>query len=92
MRQLRQLLPLARPPVQGQGHDLQLPQDFDNSSNAGFLVEGSACACARPARSMSCPSTRPAAVEGAPPELTDLCRIISQVHARHGYLLSAVEE
>ena len=31
-------------------------------------------------------------VVGAPPELSDLCRIISQVHARHGYLLSAVQE
>jgi hypothetical protein len=31
-------------------------------------------------------------IANAPPELTDLCRIITQVHARHGYLLSPVGE
>ena len=31
-------------------------------------------------------------IADAPPELADLCRIITQVHARHGYLLSPVGE
>jgi putative selenate reductase len=31
-------------------------------------------------------------IENAPPELADMCRIVSQVHGQHSYLLSAVEE
>jgi len=31
-------------------------------------------------------------IDDAPPELSDLCRIITQVHAQHGYLLSPVAE
>ena len=69
-----------------------LPQDFDRSSNAGFLVEGSRVR-ARQAGKVYELSIGPAGrIEGAPPELVDLCRIIHQVQTRHGYLLSPVEE
>ena len=69
-----------------------LRQDFDNSTNSGFLVEGSAVR-ARESGKVYELSIGPAGrIEGAPPELSDLCRIITQVHAQHGYLLSPVGE
>ena len=31
-------------------------------------------------------------VENAPAELSDMCRVIAQIHSKHSYLLTAVEE
>ena len=31
-------------------------------------------------------------VESAPAELSDMCRVITQIHSKHSYLLTAVEE
>lgn len=69
-----------------------LRQDFDNSSNAGFLVEGSSVRVRHGEKIYELPIDGAGRIANAPPELTDLCRIITQVHARHGYLLSPVGE
>jgi putative selenate reductase len=63
-----------------------------NSSNAGFLVQGSAVRVRHAQKVYELAIDGASRIAGAPPELADLCRIISQVHARHGYLLSAVGE
>jgi putative selenate reductase len=69
-----------------------LRQDFDNSSNAGFLVEGSAVRVRHGAKVHELRIDSASRIVDPPPELGDLCRIITQVHARHGYLLSPVGE
>jgi putative selenate reductase len=68
-----------------------LRQDFDGSSNAGFLVEGSALRVRQAGQVYELTIDPAGRIDGAPPELSDMCRIISQVHARHGYLLSPVQ-
>jgi len=69
-----------------------LPQDFENSTNAGFLVQGSAVRVRHAGECYELSIDAASRIEDAPPELSDLCRIITQVHARHGYLLSPVAE
>jgi putative selenate reductase len=69
-----------------------LPQDFENSTNAGFLVEGSAVRARHAGRLYDLSIDAASRIDHAPPELSDLCRIITRVHAQHGYLLSPVAE
>jgi len=69
-----------------------LRQDFDNSTNAGFLVEGEAVRARQGGKVYELSIDAASQVTGAPPELSDLCRIISRVHAGHRYLMSAVGE
>ena len=69
-----------------------LRQDFDASTNAGFLVEGSAVRVRQGAKVYDLSIDGSGRIANAPPELADLCRIIIQVRARHGYLLSPVGE
>ena len=69
-----------------------LPQDFENSTNAGFLVEGSAVRARHAGKLYDLTIDAASRIDDAPPELSDLCRIITQVHALHGYLLSPVAE
>ena len=69
-----------------------LRQDFDSSTNAGFLVEGSAVRVRQAGKRYDLSIDAASRIDDAPPELSDLCRIITQVHAQHGYLLSPVAE
>jgi putative selenate reductase len=69
-----------------------LRQDFDASTNAGFLVEGSTVRVRQGAKVYDLSIDGSGRIANAPPELADLCRIILQVRARHGYLLSPVGE
>jgi putative selenate reductase len=69
-----------------------LRQDFDDSTNAGFLVEGSAVRVRQGAKVYDLSIDGASRIANAPPELDDLTRIITQVHARHRYLLSPVGE
>jgi len=69
-----------------------LPQDFENSTNAGFLVQGSAVRVRHAGKLYDLSIDAAGRIKDASPELSDLCRIITQVHARHGYLLSPVAE
>lgn len=69
-----------------------LPQDFANSTNPGFLVEGSALSVRQDGKVYALSIGSDSRIEQAPPELADICRIVSQVHRQHSYLLSAVEE
>jgi putative selenate reductase len=69
-----------------------LPGDFETSTNAGFLVAGSAVRMRQQGRVYDLSIDAASRIVGAPPELSDLCRIVSQVHAQHAYLLSAVGE
>jgi putative selenate reductase len=69
-----------------------LRQDFENSTNAGFLVDGPAVRVRQGARVYDLSIDGASRIDNAPPELSDLCRIITQVHARHDYLLSPVGE
>lgn len=69
-----------------------LPQDFEASTNQGFLVQGSAVRVRHGGRVFDLALDAAGQVQGAPPELSDICRIITQVRARHGYLLGAVGE
>ena len=69
-----------------------LRQDFDSSTNAGFLVEGSAVRVRQAGKCYDLSIDAAGRIDDAPPELSDLCRIITQVHAKHGYLLSPVAE
>jgi putative selenate reductase len=69
-----------------------LRQDFDSSTNAGFLVEGSVVRVRQAGKLYELSIDAASRIDDAPPELSDLCRIITQVHARHGYLLGPVAE
>lgn len=69
-----------------------LPQDFDSSTNAGFLVEGSAVRVRQAGKRYDLSIDAAGRIDDAPPELSDLCRIITQVYAKHGYLLGPVAE
>ncbi len=69
-----------------------LRQDFESSTNAGFLVEGSTVHVRHHGNVHVLPIDAAGHVADAPPELADLCRIVTEVHARHGYLLGPVEE
>jgi putative selenate reductase len=69
-----------------------LPQDFESSSNTGFLVDGSTVRVRQAGKLYELSIDAASQIDGAPPELSDLCRIIAQVHARHGYLLGPVAE
>ncbi len=69
-----------------------LRQDFEGSSNAGFLVEGSTVRARHAGKLYDLSIDAASRIGHAPPELSDLCRIITQVHARHGYLLGPVAE
>ena len=69
-----------------------LAQDFENSTNPGFLVDGSNVAVRQDGKVYSLEIDRNSQIGNAPPELADMCRIVSRVHSHHGYLLSTVEE
>lgn len=69
-----------------------LSQDFDNSSNPGFLVED----CRVRSTGLNNQSwvlniDSEGQFNNVSPELNDMCRIISHVHQHHHYLLGRVE-
>lgn len=68
-----------------------LPQDFDNSTNPGFLVEGRDVSVRQHGKVYQLTIDKTSHIAVVPPELEDMCRIISHVHAHHHYLLGRVE-
>ena len=69
-----------------------LRQDFESSTNAGFLVEGSTVRVRQGGNVQVLSIDGAGRIADAPPELADLARIIAEVRARHAYLLGPVEE
>ena len=68
-----------------------LSQDFDNSSNPGFLVEDCQVRIRLNNQSWVLNIDSEGQFNNVPPELNDMCRIISHVHQHHHYLLGRVE-
>lgn len=68
-----------------------LAQDFDNSSNPGFLVEDCRVRVRLNNQSWVLNIDSEGQFNNVPPELNDMCRIISHVHQHHHYLLGRVE-
>ncbi|EOV0991822.1 putative selenate reductase subunit YgfK [Edwardsiella piscicida] len=69
-----------------------LAQDFTNSTNPGFLVEGSQVSVRQDAQIWQLRIDEVGEFAEVPPALSDMCRIISHVHRHHHYLLGRVEE
>ncbi|MFB5744952.1 putative selenate reductase subunit YgfK [Cedecea sp. S5-13] len=68
-----------------------LPQDFNNSSNPGFLVEGNRVHIRQEERTWLLTLDERGQFTRIPPQLDDMCRIISHIHRHHHYLLGVVE-
>ena len=68
-----------------------LPQDFSNSSNPGFLVEGNRVHIRQNEQTWLLTLDDRGEFNQIPPQLDAMCRIISYVHRHHNYLLGAVE-
>lgn len=69
-----------------------LAQDFTNSTNPGFLVEGSQVSVRQDGQEWQLRIDESGEFAEVPPVLSDMCRIISHVHNHHHYLLGRVEE
>jgi len=68
-----------------------LPQDFSNSSNPGFLVEGHRVDIRQNDQTWQLTLDDGGQFNQIPPQLEAMCRIISHVYRHHHYLLGAVE-
>ncbi|PVZ87982.1 putative selenate reductase subunit YgfK [Serratia sp. S1B] len=68
-----------------------LPQDFANSSNPGFMVDGSQVSVRQDGNIYQLKIDSHGQIEQAPTELDEMCRIITHVHNHHHYLLGQVE-
>ncbi|MGL5386749.1 MAG: putative selenate reductase subunit YgfK [Serratia sp. (in: enterobacteria)] len=68
-----------------------LPQDFANSTNPGFLVDGAQVSVRQDGKLYQLRIASDGQLEQAPSELEEMCRIISHVHTHHHYLLGQVE-
>lgn len=69
-----------------------LPQDFENSTNPGFLVLGNDVRVRHQGEQFLLALDKKGQVAPPNPVLADMCRIINQVIAEHRYLLGTVEE
>ncbi len=69
-----------------------LPQDFTNSTNPGFLVEGSKVTMRHDGKVHTTTIDEKGEVGSVPAEFGDLTRIMQYVKLHHGYLLTSVEE
>lgn len=68
-----------------------LPQDFDNSSNPGFLVQQERVRIRLNDHVWQLNIDNDGQFASVPAELSNMCRIISHVHQQHHYLLGTVE-
>lgn len=68
-----------------------LEQDFNNSSNPGFLVEQQRVHVRQDGLTSQLEIDPRGQFAEVPPQLDAMCRIISHVHQHHHYLLGAVE-
>ncbi|KNC95713.1 putative selenate reductase subunit YgfK [Trabulsiella odontotermitis] len=68
-----------------------LPQDFANSTNPGFLVEDARVHVRQEGQTWVLNIDEQGSFDQVPPQLDDVCRIISHVHQHHHYLLGSVE-
>lgn len=68
-----------------------LPQDFNNSTNPGFLVEGPRVHIRQDNQTWLLTLDERGQFMQSPPQLDAMCRIISHVYRHHHYLLGAVE-
>ena len=69
-----------------------LRQDFERSTNAGFLVEGKLVRVRQDARVYELSIDDTGRIADVPPELAEQARIIAEIRARHAYLLGPVGE
>lgn len=67
-----------------------LPQDFSNSNNPGFLVEGYQVHIRQDDKTWLLTLNDEGQFAQIPPQLDAMCRIISHVYRHHHYLLGAV--
>ncbi|MDN6550372.1 MAG: FAD-dependent oxidoreductase, partial [Enterobacterales bacterium] len=68
-----------------------LPEDFTNSTNPGFFVDNDNVSVRQGKQIWHLHIDKQGQLDDVPPELEDMCRIISHVHNHHHYLLGRVE-
>lgn len=86
-----QFCPWQGKPYQDKVTVYSLPQDFANSTNPGFLVDGPLVSVRQDGKLYQLQMDSNGQIKQAPPELDEMCRIISHVHNHHHYLLGQVE-
>ena len=86
-----QFCPWQGKPYQDKVTVFSLEQDFNNSSNPGFLVEQQRVHVRQDGLTWLLEMNSQGQFAEVPPQLDDMCRIISHVHQHHHYLLGAVE-
>ena len=86
-----QFCPWQGKPYQDKVTLFSLPQDFDNSRNPGLLVANERVHVRLNGQRWELTISSDGAFASVPPELDDMCRIISYVHQHHYYLLGRVE-
>nr|WP_113866888.1 putative selenate reductase subunit YgfK [Brenneria salicis]NMN90214.1 putative selenate reductase [Brenneria salicis ATCC 15712 = DSM 30166]RBP62162.1 selenate reductase Fe-S subunit [Brenneria salicis ATCC 15712 = DSM 30166]RLM31221.1 putative selenate reductase subunit YgfK [Brenneria salicis ATCC 15712 = DSM 30166] len=69
-----------------------LPRDFANSGNPGFLLTDDGVRVRYRQQVYHLDIDSRGRLDAPPPELTDMCRIITHIYQHHHYLLGAVEE
>ena len=87
-----QFCPWNGRPYQDKVTIFNLPQDFKNSTNPGFLVEGHQITLRQNGQVHTLTMDAQGSLEDVPEALRDLTRIMQYVQRHHAYLLSAVEE
>lgn len=86
-----QFCPWQGKPYQDKVTIYSLPQDFANSTNPGFLVDGAQVSVRQDGKLYQLRIASDGQFEQAPSELEEMCRIISHVRTHHHYLLGQVE-
>ncbi|MEO3990545.1 putative selenate reductase subunit YgfK [Pseudocitrobacter cyperus] len=86
-----QFCPWQGKPYQDKVTVFSLLQDFENSRNPGFLVEGENVRVRLNGQCWTLTISHSGEFTHVPPELDEMCRIISHVHQHHHYLLGRVE-
>ncbi|MGX9743351.1 putative selenate reductase subunit YgfK [Pseudocitrobacter corydidari] len=86
-----QFCPWQGKPYQDKVTLFSLLQDFENSHNPGFLIEGENVRVRLNDQCWTLTINNSGQFTHVPAELDDMCRIISHVHQHHHYLLGRVE-
>lgn len=86
-----QFCPWQGRPYQDKVTIFSLEQDFVNSSNPGFFIEGGNVRVRHGGETWQLSISDSGEFTHVPPQLSELCRIISHVHQHHSYLLGGVE-
>ncbi|WP_043597656.1 putative selenate reductase subunit YgfK [Aeromonas diversa] len=87
-----QFCPWQGKPYQDKVTIFSLPQDFEQSHNPGFYIDGAALSVRQQGETYRLAIDEAGAIDRIPAGLEEMCRIITRVHQHHSYLLGKVEE